>query len=208
MLNKLVIIVCLFYLYGCKISESNFLGKYIDKDRGDTLKLMSGNTYEFEEKLKNGEHGWNTGNWTIAKKRISFFNTNPLPVVGYKLRVNKIGVSQYPLQLIIHIDPSKKNIAFTEVGLLDKGIRINDEADIVTNRIIVKTIDFDSLVVKIPYFPMIAFNKNKLDINGIYEVIIYPAERLYELDKFAYKYQNGCLINRTAQIRYRKIADK
>ena len=193
MYNHLLIIFAIITLCGCKISESNCIGKYLDKNRDDTLNLLPGKKYEFEEKLINGEHGWNTGNWTIDKNRILFSNTNPLPVVGYKLRIHKIGVGQYPLHLLIKIDQLKKDIQFTDIRLLDKGLQVNGEADIIKNRIVVNTNRFDTIGIKIAYFPMMAFDKYKFDLNGIYEVIIYPAERLYELDKSSYKYKNGHL---------------
>jgi hypothetical protein len=49
------------------------------------------------------------------------------------------------------------------------------------------------------------FHKQKFDPYGIYEIVIYPVERLYELDKLSYKYSNGSLINRSENIRYQKI---
>ena len=199
----------LFLFLGCKVSESAIPGKYIDRERDDTLHMMADKTYEFEEHLKNGEHGWNTGNWQIDKKGVSFFNTKPLPIVGCKLRITKTGTTENPLQLNFSIDQVERKIQFTDViisGNLSEGNR--SDVSIVSNRITIKTTNFDSVSVKIGYFPFISFNKNKFDKNGIYEVVVYPDERLYELDKLFYKYRNGSLINHSGHIRYRKIALK
>lgn len=199
------ILLCLFSFFGCKVSELNIVGKYYDKINDDTLTLMTDNKYEFEERLKNGEHGWNTGQWAFTNNRISLYNTNPLPVVGYKLRFHKIGVGPDSLKLAFTIDQSKKDISFTEVNLKNKGASISDAVKIVKNKIAINTTNYDSLRVKISYFPIMVLNKNKFDINGIYEIIIYPAERLYELDKMVYKYRNGVLQNRNELIRFKKI---
>ncbi len=207
--TQFLTLICLLVFFGCKVSESKLTGKYIDRERDDTLTLMPDKKYEFEERLRNGEHGWNTGNWTIDNNRISFFNTNPSPVVGYKLRIHKMGESEYPLQLIFNLDQSKKKVTFTEVIFLEKGRRLHSAViSIVSNRITAKAAGFDSLLVNIAYFPGIAFNSGKFDVNGIYEVVVYPAERLYELDKIRYKYRNGYLLNHSEHIRYQKVASK
>ena len=209
MRSILLLFIPLFLLLGCRISESAIAGKYIDRERDDTLHMMADKTYEFEERLKNGEHGWNTGNWQMDKRTISFFNTKPLPLVGFTLRITKTGITAYPLQLNFSIDQSEKTVQFTDVRISGNMLEGNSsDVSIVSNKIIVKTANFDSLQVKIGYFPFISFSKNKFDKNGVYEVMVYPAERLYELDKLSYKYRNGSLINHSGNIRYKKIVVK
>lgn len=194
---------------GCKVYDSHITGKYFNKKTNDTLNLLANNTYEYEEKLNNGEHGWNTGNWNLTKNTVSFFNTTPLPLVGYKLRIIKVGISEEPLQLEFILNGSKKILQISEVHLFDKKNLVNASyTSPVSNKIIVKKNNSDSIAVKIPYFPLIGFNGNRFDKNGVYKVIVYPAERLYELDKLSYKYKNGSLINNSEKIRYKKLSAK
>lgn len=203
--SKFLLFIITVLFFGCKVPESGIVGKYIDIERDDTLNIKADKTYEFEEKLRNGEHGWNAGNWDISKKNISFTNTTPIPVVGFKLRITKIGESEVPLQLEFVVNEAKKRVQFSDMRVLYKKVGIDNALLIaVSNRILIKTFNFDSIAVKIPYFPFIEFKKEKFDQNGIYRIVIYPAERLYELDKFSYKYRNGALINRSEGIRYRR----
>ena len=98
---------------------------------------------------------------------------------------------------------------FTKVIVLDKHVPIKTAyISSVSNNIVIKTYNFDSILVKIPYFPFIEFTKNKFDKNGVYQIVIYPAERLYELDKISYKYRNRSLVNHSEHIRYQKVTSK
>jgi len=206
---KLLLLISPFFFTGCKVSESSIIGKYIDRERDDTLNVMANKTYEFEERLSNGKNGWNTGNWDIKKNSVFFFNTTPLPVVGYKLRVIKLGESTEPLKLEFVINASEKKLHFTEVIVIDRNTPVNTaHTSPGSNKLEIKTFNFDSIAVKIPYFPFIGFKQNKFDKNGVYQVIIYPAERLYELDKVSYKYRNRSLINHSENMRYQKGASK
>ena len=203
---KLNSVIFFLVITGCKVSESKIIGKYLDKERNDTLTIKSDNTYEFEQQLNTAAHGWNTGSWKLEKNSVSFSNTAPLAEVGCKLRITKKGTGEEPLQLNFILDKSQKNLAISDVVILNSHVPVNrSEFNIISNRVVVKTANFDSLAVKFAYFPFITFNKQKFDKNGIYEIVVYPAERLYELDKLSYKYRNGSLINRSESIKYKRI---
>lgn len=156
--SKVLLFIIAVLFFGCKVPESGIVGKYIDIERDDTLNIKADKTYEFEEKLRNGEHGWNTGNWDISKKNISFTNTTPIPVVGFKLRITKIGESEVPLQLEFVVNEAKKRVQFSDMRVLYKKVGIDNALlSAVSNRILIKTFNFDSIAVKIPYFPFIEF---------------------------------------------------
>jgi hypothetical protein len=204
-----IVATFLLAIMACRISESKITGKYLDKVRDDTLRITANHTYEFEERLKGGEHGWNSGKWHIENNRVYFTDTKPLPVVGYRIGMNKTASSADALQLYFTIDKFKNNVLLSSVTVWQKGKQLDTSfVNLVSNRVVVKTANFDSLAVKLDYFPVIGLSKHKFDDKGVYNVIIYPSERLYELDKLSYQYKKRSLINRSHQVRYQKVESK
>lgn len=210
MLNKITHLLILMVLFiGCKVSDSAIVGKYIDYEKKDTLTLGKDKSYEFEEKLNSGENGWNTGNWLLNHRKITFSNTRPLAVVGCKVKLIKTGIGRDALQMTIEINgyPDKfkpfqsrvirKNSAFDTGFITHK-----------SNTFFLKSFAFDNLEIRLPYFPVLKFKNNEFEERGIYKLMIYPAERLYELDKLSYRYSKNKLINRKENIRYYKIETK
>ncbi len=195
--------------FGCKVPEVNLAGKYIDLEKDDTLTLRADKTYEFEEKLNKGEHGWNTGNWNLVNGRIRFSNTSPLPIVGCKVKVIKKGMGRAALQLNIVQNSSSKKFRNIETRVVEKnGVAGHHFIPHKTSTVFLKSFTFEKLEIRIPYFPVLRFSKDEFEEKGIYQVIVYPLERLYELDKLSYRYKRNRLINRRGHIRYDRIVTK
>lgn len=209
MRNMISLMLMLVLFFGCKVSDSVIIGKYIDYKRGDTLTLLADRSYEFEEKLNTGEHGWNTGNWILSKRKIVFSNTRPLPIVGCKVKLIKIGKGKAALQLNIVQNGSPEKFNTIETRVKGNDSDANNKFIIhKTNTIFLKSFIFEKLEIRVPYFPVLTFSKKEFEENGVYRVIVYPAERLYILDKLSYRYQKNRLLNRREHIRYERIVTK
>lgn len=209
MRNKVAGLVLLVLFYGCNVSESNIIGKYVDYQKDDTLTLRGDRSYEFEEKLNTGEHGWNTGNWKLHKHKIAFSNTKPLPVVGCKVKLIKTGKGKTALQLNIVLNGASKKINTIETRVIGMGGAVNNDiSKQKRNTVFLKSFTFEKLEIRLPYFPVLKFKKDEFEEKGVYQLIVFPAERLYNLDKFTYRYTNNRLVNRKENIRYYRIITK
>ena len=208
--NLIFWILLVWLLTGCKVAEVKIVGQFIDRKTGDTLSLFGKDSYEYKQKLTNGEFGWNTGNFLLDKKRISFLNTQPFPVVGYKMQRKVVDTSTEPLHLQFQLNGkvpfkplliNKAEVLFNSQPLDQSYFKIS------LNQIIIKTAKFDSVVIFCSYFPPFSFAGNKFDKNKLYQILITPIERLYELDKYSYKYSNRSLSNRKQKIKLQKITN-
>lgn len=209
MRNMLTGLILLVLFLGCKVSDSSIIGKYIDYQKDDTLTLRADRSYEFEEKLNTGEHGWNTGSWILRKHKIAFSNTKPLPIVGCKVKLIKTGKGKAALKLNIVLNGSSKKINTIETSVMGMGgSMINDISKQKNNTIFLKSFTFEKLEIQLPYFPVLQFKKDEFEEQGVYQLIVFPAERLYELDKLSYRYSKNRLVNCKENIRYYRIITK
>jgi len=65
---------------------------------------------------------------------------------------------------------------------------------------------FDSIAVSLSYFPTITLTKNRLEAQKIYEVLITPSDKIYELDKENLKFRKRSISNRNKKIKFSKIS--
>ncbi len=64
---------------------------------------------------------------------------------------------------------------------------------------------FDTISLATSYFPPFTFNRNEFEKNKHYEITIYQAERLFELDKFLFHYKRRSLFTNAGEMKFRKI---
>lgn len=201
----LIVLLSTSLLVACKVTDTKIVGSYIDGKKGDTLRLFADKTFEYQEKLSYGEFGWNTGNWAIIKNRISFFNVKPDPVVGYRLQKEIKGSIKEPLKITLLLNASKKLITITNVSVSFRNTVLDTSYFRYNlNTLTINTNSFDSISVATSYFPPFLFKQNEFEKNKKYEVTIYQAERLFELDKYFFEYKKKSLLNHSERIKFKK----
>ncbi len=206
--SRTFLVLFLFVNSACKVSEKEITGKYFDKKTSDTLSLFSNKTYAYVEKLDNGELGWNTGSWSFNKKYVSFFDTKPVPVVGYGLQKTIVNTTKELLQIQFLLNDSKEILEIKRaIALLNNKPVDVGYFSINLNLLTVNNFNFDSLSIFTSYFPAFSFKQSSFKKNKVYQVIITPNERLYELDKFSYRFKKNNLINSSRKIRFIKISN-
>ncbi len=130
-------------------------------------------------------------------------------MVGGKLKYIKIATSQFPLELDFVLAGKEKQLMIDKAVLYNKALPIDSSGvEMVSGKVRIKTINFDSIGVKINYFPLLMLDGKSFDKNCYYQVMIQPAERLFELDKLSYTYRRNIFINRSEKIRYKKVLVK
>lgn len=171
---QISISILFFLLTGCKVTESMLPGKYVDSQRDDTVRLMANNTYEYEERLYNRTHGWNTGNWEWKNGRLRFLNTNPLPIVGYKIKIDQLGIGPDPLQLVCKLNSSNRELKILAFGIYNKGHLLDTgSSHAIANQLVIKTTNFDSLTIETAYFPIMGINNHRFEKNGRYRIVFF-----------------------------------
>lgn len=205
--SRYVIILCsIAILVGCKVTDRKIVGSYIDRQKGDTLRLFANKTFEYQEKLSYGEFGWNTGNWTLNDEGISFINVKPEPVVGYRLKKAIVDSISEPLKITLVLNASKKLIAIKNASVsfhnsvLDTSYYKYD-----LNNLTINSNAFDSISLATFYFPPFSFRQDEFEKNRQYEITIFQAERLFELDKYVFKYKKKSLLNQAEKFKFKKI---
>lgn len=193
-------------LIACKVTDTKVVGSYIDRQKGDTLRLFANKTFEYQEKLSYGEFGWNTGNWAVIENRISFFNVKPNPVVGYRLKKEIRDSIKEPLKITLLLNASKKLITIKNVSVsLRNTVLDTSYFKYNLNTLTINTNSFDSISVATSYFPPFSFKQNEFEKNKQYDITIYQAERLFELDKYVFEYRKRSLLNYSEKIKFKKI---
>jgi hypothetical protein len=182
-------ILSLFFLVallsGCKVPSKQIVGNYIDTTHGDTLQILADNSYEFFEKLNTGLIGGTHGKWEIKKRRI-YFKSEPKPLVGYRLKVNRDSTSNNS-EIKLLLADTQEPIHIEEVYFFKNGVTLSkDNFEQSKNLIRIFSKDFDSIVVQTFNFTNIRL-QDTLNKNYGYVARIYPVERLYELDKVPLK---------------------
>lgn len=201
-----IILVSSSLFVTCKITDTRIIGNYIDRQKGDTLRLFSDKTFEYQEKLSYGEFGWNTGKWAINENEISFFNVKPNPVVGYRLKKDIRAVIKEPLKITLILNNSKKLVIIKKVSV-SVGNTFLDPSNfkVNLNSLTINANSFDTISVATSYFPPFTFNRNEFEKNKHYEVTIYQAERLFELNKFPFHFKRRYLFTNAGEMKFRKI---
>jgi hypothetical protein len=191
----------------CTVSEKNIVGKYADTKRIDTLTMLADHTFEYKLKQNNGEFGWNNGSWAVSGRFLSFYDTKPVPIVGCKLKKKITGNTDDALRLIFKLTTPHKRIEISSVQIFNEGNLIDAlNYKIQSNQVIITTAAFDSIAVTIPYFPILTFAKSRLELQKIYEILITPNDRLYELDKVNFKFRKKSFSNGVQKIKFKKIS--
>lgn len=156
----LIILFSTFLLIGCKVTDTKIIGTYVDRQKGDTLRLFGDKTFEYQQKLSYGEFGWNTGNWAINENRISFSNVKPDPVVGYRLEKSIRDSIKEPLKIILLLKNSKKLITIKNALVWSRNNVLDTSYfKYNLNTLTINTNSFDSVSVVTSFFPPISFKK-------------------------------------------------
>lgn len=202
----LIILFSTFLLIGCKVTDTKIIGTYVDRQKGDTLRLFGDKTFEYQQKLSYGEFGWNTGNWGINENRISFSNVKPDPVVGYRLEKSIRDSIKEPLKIILLLKNSKKLITIKNALVWSRNNVLDTSYfKYNLNTLTINTNSFDSVSVVTSFFPPISFKKSEFEKNKQYQITISQAERLFELDKYVFEYKKKSLLNRSEKTQFKKI---
>lgn len=195
-----------FLSVACKVTDTKIIGDYVDSQKGDSLQLFENKTFEYKEKLYYGDFGWNTGKWAINKNRISFFNVKPEPVVGYRLEKSIIDSIQQSLQIILLLNSPKRLITIKNASVSLRGNVLDTSSFTYNlNTLTINTNSFDSISIATFYFPPFPFKKSEFKENKQYQITIFQAERLFELDKYFFKYKRRSLLNIREKARFKKI---
>lgn len=172
-------------LTSCKVQSKHIAGKYVDTTFEDTLQIYSDKSYEYLEKLNNGNLGWTRGQWKIKNRKI-YFISNPKPLVDYTLKIrHDISINNFQIKLLLA--DTQKPIYIEDVKILKNNEVLSSESFTKSkNEVRLFVSDFDSILVSTFNFTTIIF-PNTLNKNRGYVAKIYPEERLYELDKVPFK---------------------
>ena len=189
--NKILSLLLLcFALASCKVLSKQVAGKYIDVKYGDTLQILTDNSYLYLEKLNTGIIGETQGKWKIKKRKI-FFKCDHKPLVGYRLKVNRdSAMNNYGIKLLLA--STFKPIHIERAFFFKNGAILNNNLEQSNNRLRIFSNDFDSIVVQTFNFMNIKL-RDTLNKNYAYVARIYPIERLYELDKVPFKIKRKTL---------------
>jgi hypothetical protein len=202
-----VIILLMSSLFlACKVTNTKIIGNYIDRQNGDTLRLSADKTFEYQEKLSYGEFGWNTGLWLIRENAVSFYKVKPNPVVGYRLKKDVKENIEEALKVTLVLNASDKLIAIKNVAVSLANTSLDTtNFKVNSNSVTINTSSFDTVSLATFYFPPFIFNKNEFEKNKHYQITIYQAERLFELDKFSFYYKRRSLFTNVGKMKFRKI---
>ncbi|HLY70082.1 MAG TPA: hypothetical protein VKR53_10175 [Puia sp.] len=181
----------LIVLTSCKITHTALAGKYVNEPFGDTLEVFPNKRYEYVEVLNNGNSGWTKGKWEIRKNKVHFI-CDTKPLVGFKERVIADStIKRFQIDLLL--GETKKPIYIEDVKIYKKDSILGDESFRKSGNVIdILRTDYDSIVVITFNFVHLLFS-NKLNHQYRNIIKIFPAERLYELDKVPYKMSKNAL---------------
>ncbi|MGN6803092.1 MAG: hypothetical protein ACTHJN_14410 [Ginsengibacter sp.] len=167
----------------CKVPGKMVIGNYIDKKFGDTLKVYSNKTYDYIEKLNSGSLGLTQGKWAIKNKSIQF-QCNHNPLVGYWLKIHKDSLSKN-FQVTFKFKNTQFPVKIKNVALFKDGSLLNKDNFKKTENVVrIYNDEYDLIVIKT--FNFVPITINHLNPNHAYIADIFPAERLYELDKIPF----------------------
>ena len=195
-------------LIGCRVTVTAVAGEYVDAKYGDTLSLTYGGDYEYKERLNNGEFGWNTGRFSIVQKKISFFDTKPTPVVGFRLQMIPYSNCTSPFEWRFILKDTNVEVAIDSAEVFSKNMPLGTGSFFIKrNQLTILDAKVDSVMVFCKYFPSVGIRVDKLVANKRYLMKISPAERLYELDKTDYRYHNKHLFSKNKTGRFKKVSN-
>lgn len=190
--NIIPILILLNLACSC-ISKKQVCGNYIEPKMGDSLTLLSNGTYTYNEKLFSGQWGWTKGTWNLHHQKINF-TCDHKPLVSYAIKAKRdSAVHQLEFSLFLAFND---NPVYIQKAYLYKNNQMPGKAsfNIYKNKIQIFTTDYDSVLITTFNFPEIVIPKLKSTNIG-YQVNIYAAERLYELDKVLFKKRRNLLLS-------------
>ena len=166
-------------------------GTYLNAKMGDTLRLYPNHTFEYLEQLYKSRLGWTEGKWTKQNRKINF-QSNHRVLVGYQLKVRPdTSVKNFEIKLLMGYG--------NEPVYIEKVIMYKNKAElnaslykVLNNKIALYTTNFDSVVIY-PQALVPLTLPNTLNPTHGYIAKIYPAERLYDLDKASFVIRNSKL---------------
>ncbi len=200
-----LLMVFVMMLWGCKITMKTVQGYYTNS-LGDTLVLSPDSSYEYKQKLRDGDFGWNTGKVDIQNNKVIFSETKPFPVVGFKMQIKQINTSSIPYIFSLVIDSQDQNALLDSVQVYANGtMEGNTFYSLNRNKLMVTNHKTDSITLFNRYFLRIDLNIARLKNYHAYSINILPAERLYELDKYNFTYANSKLTTQSSKAGFRKI---
>lgn len=186
-----VLVVLSFGLTKCSISIPQLSGVYLNPKFSDTLHLRPDHTYEYVEKLNNGARGWTDGKWFLQNHKV-LFQCDHKPLVGYRRTIQPDN-TVHIFQLKFLLSDTDAPIYVEEVKLFKAKQPLSDKTFSKENNIVkIFSKDFDSIAISTIYFRTITITSGLSTDQGN-TVRIYPAERLYALDKVSFRFKENKL---------------
>lgn len=191
------LLVFFLALSGC-ISSKVFVGTYIESSFGDTLILGNDKRYYYNEKLYTGFWGSTEGMWKNMGNTI-FFTANRKALTGYSIKLKKEQLDgQLKIQLLL--GDTETPVDITGLRVLKGGqdiVELNNSFS--KNTIQLSPSPFDSVLIATDEFVPLRLSNRTMQHGYVYQVRIYPVERLYELDKAPMQRKGTLLITKPSE---------
>jgi hypothetical protein len=155
----------------------------------DTLYMQNQRRYEYVEKLNSGVYGWTEGEWFINRNKVRF-KCDKEPLVAYRRKILP-DTTVHHFQLKLLLGDTKAPVSIELVSLFKNKLVVAG-AEKQKNVVMINSTDFDSIVIYTTLFRPIRLGRQNTGNVG-YILRIYPQERLYELDKLAFRFTGKTL---------------